>query len=343
MPEEHMGSDGSVWIQTDIITVMASGEAPMMQFWFTPDGNGTIAKFSAGYITLIEFQDSNGDSAYQRNEVLNFAPLAAYEWTVQTGSVSDNGVVSEVWLKYTKGGIRSGGMASDMPVLSMSGSNAVHRFEDVTIQIWAHLYLDDYQGNVTDDKGVQASYLVAGGYELKMDIEIGNFPFTSDSTSAALQLMLRENEAHHSHMRYRFETQEHARHMNMTSDMNWTSQYQDMRFERQNNTHVQEIEFAQYDGDTSFGFFRWVDKAIVTLPGGATTAVNVTASYLPMGMGLALTFAYPNFDNGTLLHDPSIGLYPSALSLFEQPLPTTLIIGVVIIAVIALAIVVKKR
>lgn len=344
MPDHRVGSDGTVWISTDIITIMANNEVPMFHFWFTADENGSMTKFSTTYLNIIEFMDSNDDGAYQNDEVLYFAPLAAYEWTVQTGSVvDDDGAVSEVWLKYVKGGLREGGMHPDAPSLLMAGHGSVQRFEDVTIQIWAHIYLDDYYGNVTDDKGVHANFTVAGGYELKMDIEIGNFPFSSNESSVALQVLLRENEAMGSQMRHHISTREQSRVMNMTSDMNWTQSEMEHRFENRNNTHVQEVEFTNDVTGVPEGFFKWVDKALITLPGGETQAVNVSASYIPVGMGVALTLAYPNFDDGTLLHDPSIGLYPDAIPETGTPTENLIIMGVGIVAVLAIVVVIAKK
>lgn len=345
-PEQHRDSNGSVWINTDIITIMADGGYPMLHFWYTSDENGTRAKFMISYTTILEFQDHNGDGAFQSDERLFFAPLAAYDWTVTTGSVEANGTTTEVWLKYTKGGVRSGGMMPGAPMNGMPDDGSVHRFEDVTMQIWAHIYLTNYTGSVTDDHGVKANFTVAGGSELKMDITIGNFPFSSETSSVAIQTMLRENEGSGSHEMYhhRFETRERLRHVNMTSDMNWTTGAgNESMFERMNGTDVQRIQFMNDMSDVAQGFFSWVDQAVITLPGGATEAVNVTASYMPMGMGVAVYLAYPNFDNGTLTHDPSIGLYESGNPITTTPDNMPIVLGIGLVAAVAIAVVVLRR
>ncbi len=346
-------SDGSVWINTDVISIMSSGEMPMLHFWFANDENGSYAKFLASYVTLIEFEDLNGDGAFQSNEVLYHAPLASYEWTLQTGSVvNGEGITTEVWLKYTKGGSTSGGMMPDMPGMGQghrqfNGSDAVSRFEDVTLQIWAHIYLNDYEGTVSDDNGVKAEYTVAGSSELKMDIEIGNFPFTNNDTKVAIETLLREDQASNPQYQARqmYQTREQFRNVSCTSNVNWsTPGGNETKFQRMNNTNLQQIDFVEVEGAIPTGFFSWVDMATITWPGGETEAVNVTASYVPIGAGLSVYLAYPHFDGGSLLHDPSIGL-------FEDQAPPSipanpdylLLMGIGIVSVLAIAVVVKKR
>lgn len=96
MPGYEMGDD-AVWISTDIITIMAMDDMPAFNFWYDSDNNGSVARFMAAYTMIAEFEDSNGDDAYQFNETIYAAPLGAYEWTLQTGSFEDqNGTITEV-------------------------------------------------------------------------------------------------------------------------------------------------------------------------------------------------------------------------------------------------------
>jgi hypothetical protein len=339
--------EGTVWVNTDIITIMAIEDHPSFHFWYTADENGSNAKFMVSYTTLVEFEDENGDDAFQMNEMLHFASLAIYEWTIQTGSVEEDGVTTEVWLKYTKGGLRDGGMQPGMPQGPMHGESSIQRFKDVTIQIWAHIYLQDYEGNVTDDHGVKATYTVAGGSEMKMDIEIGNFPFSTDTSSVALQTLLKENEATGpgNQDQHRFETRERFRNVTGNSNANWTTTGgNESRFEGRENTHTQKIDFVDITTSETQGFFSWLDQAVITWPGGETEVVNVTASYVPTGVGLAVYLAYPYFNDGTLLHDPSIGLIAEASPIVETPFEPTLLLGIGIVAVLAIVVVaIKKR
>ena len=127
---------------------MANDEMPMFHFWYTADEDGSRVRFSSSYQMLVEFEDLNDDGAFQRDEYLYFAPLAAYEWTLTTGEVVVDDVTTEVWLKYTKSGVKSGMMDEDSHA-ALDGRGDIQRFADVTMQIWAHIYLEDYTGCLT--------------------------------------------------------------------------------------------------------------------------------------------------------------------------------------------------
>ncbi len=340
--------DGAVFIRTNIMSIRAVNEIPMMHYWYSSDENGTVAKFLASFMSLIEYEDYNDDGVFQANESLYYAPLAAYEWTLTTGTVEDDdGTINEIWLKYTKGGSRmSGGMPVDSPMPGPGNPNA-NRFEDVTLQFWAHIYLNDYTGNVSDDQGVRAQYLVQGESELKIDIEIGNFPFSSEESKVALQVILREDIAEGEQYRnqYRFRTREQMRNITGSSNSDWTTpQGNETRFQQRNETHIERVDFLNQESGEPSGFFTWLDTALVTLPNDDTQAVNVTASYVATGEGLALYLSYPNFNGGSLIHDPSIGVIEGQSPV--SPVVDYALISVaviVIVAVVIVAIIQKKR
>ncbi len=345
MPHRTVDNQGVVWISTDIITVMATPQFPMFHFWYTTDNNGSMARFILAYPGIAEFEDLNGDGAFQRNETLRFASLATYEWVVQTGSVVEDGVTTEVWISYTKGGLRTEGPVPGAPTPALYRHGTPKAFEDVSIQVLAHIYLNDYHGNVSDSRGVHLNYTVAGGSELKMDIIIGNFPFSTNTSMVALQTLLRENVAHmdQSHNRHRYMTREHNRTFIGDSSA-WPDHNQsETRFERRHEAHLQQVDLID-ESNVTQGFFRWVDKALITWPGGASEIVNVTASYTPSDNGLVLYLAYPHFDDGTLMHDPSIGLFEDGAPLVE-PLLSPLVIGgiVVVVVLVAIAGAVRRR
>ena len=117
----------------------------------------------------------------------------------------------------------------------------------------------------------------------------------------------------------------------------------EMKFESMNGTDVQKIDFVDYEANVAQGFFSWIDKAVITWPGGDTEIVDVNATYVPTGVGLAVYLAYPNFDGGSILHDPSIGLYPEGTPLISEPVDVVLISGIGAVALIAILIVVLKK
>jgi hypothetical protein len=345
MPDHSRMDDGSVWVNTDIITIVADGEMPQFHFWYTTDGNGSRVRFSTSYTMLVEFEDLNDDGAYQRDEYLYFAPLAAYEWTLTSGEVVEGDVITEVWLKYTKSGVK-GSMMPEISLAALDGMGDIQRFSDVTLQIWAHIYLEDYSGEVTDDHGVHFNYTVAGKSELKMDIEIGNFPFSSENSSVAIETLQHERTADNDdrRRRHRIETREQFRNVSLNSDMNWTTEGgNESRFERMNGTECQRMDFVDQESDIARGYFSWLDTAVITWPGGETEAVTVTASYVPRGDGVSVYLAYPYFDDGSILHDPSIGLYPEGAPSVGTPIDYVLVAGIGGVALIAILVVLVRK
>jgi hypothetical protein len=345
MPDHTRRTDGSVWVNTDIITIMANSDIPQLHFWYTADEDGSHARFSTSYVMLVEFEDQNDDGAYQTQEHLHFAPLSAFEWTLTTGDVTEDDVTTEVWMKYTKSGVKPS-MMPGMPLAALEGMGDIQRFADVTLQITTHIYVEDYTGEVTDDHGVHFNYTVAGRSELKMDIEIGNFQFSSENSSVAIQTLQREDEATGTQNlhRHRIQTRERFRNVTCDSDMNWTTTGgNETRFERMNGTELQRMEFVDQEADIAQGFFSWLDTAVITWPGGETEAVDVTVSYVPIGDGIAVYLAYPYFDDGSILHDPSIGLYPEGAPSIGTPIDYVLVAGIGGVALIAILVVLVRK
>jgi hypothetical protein len=70
---------------------------------------------------------------------------------------------------------------------------------------------------------------------------------------------------------------------------------------------IVKINFATQN-TTLAGFFRFVSDATVTYSNGTINTVPVKASYIAAGNYMRLFIGYPYFGNGTLVHDPSIGV-----------------------------------
>ena len=355
MPGYMMG-DEAIWIKSDVITIMAMKEMPVFHYWYTADSNGSIARFMAAYTMISEFEDENEDGAFQLNESLYRAPLGAYEWTLQSGEKQNaEGATTEVWLKYTKSGIHSedhqgehGIHGVDMMPSEYYDEGGIGKFEDLTLQIWAHIYFGDHHSNISDTEGIAAYYTVDGGTELKIDIMMGNYEFTSNTSQLALQTMLRENLATNPMMQedHMFRTHEHFQNITMDSMMDWMTNYgNETRFDDIRNSHMQQIDFIDTSTGNTQGFYKWLDKAVISWPGGTSEAVNVTASYVSTHMGLSLIMAYPNFGNGSILHDPSLGLVEGEISLSQLNIPMLATIIVVVSLAIAVIVLfgIRKR
>ena len=362
--QEHRDTDGTVWIQTDMMTVRLSPNIPEYQFWYSSDSNGSMARFMVSYRMIVEFNDLNGDGVYQPNETIGFVPLEAFEWTVQTGTIkNDQGQIVEVYASYTKGGLKQGSMDDswfggwmpgymgpghengNMSMASDDGEGELHgnftRFQNMTLRFYAHIYMNDYHGNVSDDAGVKANYTVLGGVEMKVDIEIGNYPFLSANTKIAVLNYLRDNVAlYHEHMfRFRFHDDYGSHEINSDDDMEHGMGMGEMFHGIPQNV-TQGLSLVDSMTNTSLGFYRWVDKAVMTLNNGSSIAVDVGASYWTNGEALLLFFAYPNFDGGSLAHDPSFGVVEgnSPVSTGLPWITSGLLLGlgaIVVVAVIA--------
>jgi hypothetical protein len=371
-PEYSRDSDGTAWIQTDIATVRLDSEQPRFQFWYSSDSNGSRARFLVSYLMIVEFEDLNGDNVYQVNETLDFAPLDAFDWVLQTGAVTDElGHNTEVYASYTKGGLSEdweddwfkdwmpGYGGEDEPeepfILSSNEDINFTRFEGMTLQFYAHMYLDDYNGTISDDEGVKANYTVLGGVELKIDIEVGNFPYLSETSHVAILNFLQEDLASEDGSDHHFRLHEDEGDENRDSEdlmpeEDWGKKFQDVD-EDDDGHHddVQELSLVEDSTDTTHGFYRWLDKAVMTLPGGSQEAVDVEASYWTNGNALLLFFSYPNFDGGSLLHDPSMRFVELAAPsgngglIIPEGMVLPAIAAISLVAVFGVGIAIKKR
>ena len=385
-PENDRDDDGTVWLQTDIMTAMLDPERPAFQYWYSADENGSLARFRVAYLMIVEFEDNNTDGVYQVNETISFAPLDAFDWSLQTGAVTnDAGMNSEVYASYTKGGLTGEDWDDDwfenwMPgygdaeedddddglVLSEDGEDDedeidddkllnLTRFEGMTLQFYAHMYLNDYNGTVEDDEGVQANYTIDGGVELKVDIEIGNFPYLSNTSKVAVLNYLQEDIASSDDSNYHFTTHEDDGDNDYESEDEWESddelgeKFEDKDDDHDDDHDVQELSLVDGSTNTTRGIYRWLDKAVITLPNGTETAVDVGASYWTDGTAMLLFLAYPNFDGGSILHDPSLKFIESAspvdplFALGDIPIEISAIVVVGVVALVVIAMAIRRR
>ncbi|MFQ5831265.1 MAG: hypothetical protein ACE5H4_00995 [Candidatus Thorarchaeota archaeon] len=358
-PDQHTDEDGSVWIQTDIMTVKLEDNRPSFEFWYTTNTNGSDAKFEVSYQLIVEFEDQNGDGVYQVNETIAFVPLDAFEWSILTGTVVDShGYNSEVYASYTKGGLSSEIDWDDdwLPCCEEEEANHNHLgglnltlYEGMTVQFYSHIYMDDHNGTVTDDEGVKASYTIMGGVELKVDIEIGNFPFVSDTSKIAVLTELEEDLAEHSdeenHYFRMHEDDGDEDHESEEVMEHVGEEFDDRDGDNDGyDDDVQGLSLVYASTDTTRGFYRWLDKAVVSFPNGTDLAVDVGASYWTDGEHLFLFLAYPNFDGGSILHDPSMGVIEGAgPSGWLLPIDGTTIVIMAVVLFAAVGLVIRIR
>ncbi len=368
--EEHRDNEGTAWIQTDIMTATLSPDMPTYQFWYTSDNNGSLARFMVSFRMIVEFEDTNGDGVYQPNETLAFAPLDAFEWSLQIGAITDaSNKVTEVYASYTKGGMSSewedgwfedwmpGLNGNDDSLLSLAdeGSDDYNfsRFSDMTLRFYGHVYSSDYNGNITDDQGVQGNYTIAGGMELKVDIEIGNFPFISNTSKVAVLNYLREDVASSEDSDHAFELHDdhgevevHSEDVSSEHGTHLTDQDSDQDGK---DDSVQQLSLIDDANNVTQGLYSWLDKAVMTYLNGSQVAVDVDASYWTDGKGLLLFLAYPNFDGGSITHDPSMRLLETGVpntgstGILGLPMETIALIGVAAAIIVVAGFAIKRR
>ena len=369
--DEHRDSEGTVWIETDVMTVTLDPDMPIYQYWYAGDENGSLARFMVSYLMIVEFEDSNGDGVYQPNETLSFAPLDAFEWSLQTGEITNElDEITEVYASYTKGGLSSDWEddwfeewmpeyeheEEEDPLLIASDDESELNFtmySGMTLRFYGHIYTTDYNGNITDDFGVESNYTVAGGMELKVDIEIGNFPFISNTSKVAVLNYLKEDVASSHEYGHSFNLHEDDGDYEIDSED--ISDDYGVEFEDRDDDDdgddddIQQLSVVDTITNTTRGLYSWLDKAVITDLNGTETAVDVDASYWTDGQGLLLFFAYPNFDGGSILHDPSMRLFDSGTPVVQPtgilnlPMETIALIGVAAAIVVVAGLAIKRR
>ncbi|MGV9102994.1 MAG: hypothetical protein ACOC38_06330 [Promethearchaeia archaeon] len=111
---------------------------------------------------------------------------------------------------------------------------------------------------------------------------------------------------------------------------------------------VQNISVVEGSTNTTRAFYSWLDKAVIDFPNGTTNAFDVKASYFTTGEALLLFLAYPNFDDGSLVHDPSTKLVPESSPVQQSignlpAIPLEVAIGESAIGVIAVAALIMRK
>jgi len=329
---------GTIIVKTNLLTVKLNPTFPAFTYFYTSeDGQGIL--YYSGYSQLIEFNDQNGDLAFQRNETVKLISLPIFRWSITTNQITySNGTLKEIRVTYTKVGLNRE-MIMKHPNIPMNYSlDALNNF---TMQFVAHIYTYNFVGTIqTDNESVK--YTVTPNSEMKVDIIMGNFPFVNDTDLITLRVDLRTVTTKELRIMHRIRTMNRTELVNVSE--NW---YKTGKMERLiNRLRNQTLSEIDLSNETRTGFYKWLNTATITYPGESEKLVNVSATYAPDGIGIRLFLTYPNFDSGILVHDPSIGL--SEISATEpndilSPSMQTVVFGIAIITVIAMAVIVKKR
>lgn len=267
------------------LTAVFDGMAPRVAFY---DHNSMMRNVQqVNFRALIEFNDADHNGVYESNEMVSKAIIDEGLWT-HTGFYALPGGAG-VGINFTQ--------ASDM---SLQGGQPL-KAGSVILIVKAY--------NTTHTVTVNGQSVTISTAELKFDISISNWPFQNLTDMLALQVNMHSSSEH-----YDLGQESGTETVDGSQAEAATVAEHDFH-----ETSAVEQETRLSSGmvttSSTIGFFRFVNTATVTSPSGATTSVPVTASFKAEADNdagdretfMKLYLSYPNFE-GTLVHDPSIGL-----------------------------------
>src|SRR6266851_1623978 len=266
------------------LTATFEGMVPKVTFY---DHNSMMRDTQqVNFRALIEFNDADHNSVFESNETVARAVLDEGQWTHTGFYTLPSG--AGVGINFTQ--------ASPM---SLVGGGVLPAHSIVLI-VKAY--------NTTQTITVDGKPVTIGTAELKFDVVINSWPFQNKTNMLALQVNMHSSSEHY--------------------DLGEDSGTQTVDGSHDEGTQVAEHDFHETSGveqetrlstgtmttSSTIGFFRFVNTATVTSTTGATSSVPVTASFKSeadndagdRAVFMKLYLAYPNFGQGSLVHDPSI-------------------------------------
>ncbi|MEM2109995.1 MAG: hypothetical protein QW327_05875 [Candidatus Odinarchaeota archaeon] len=315
-PISYSYQSGQLTLQTDKITVRVTGlsgtgsdNMPHIIFW-NPDDNNTI--YHLKFIQLVEFIDENGDQVFQYNETATGNPVfsfASSQWNFSGFVEEEYGVSCNFTLDSSK--------------IPVGGLN----LSDFTMILTVHIYSIDQQITVNGENTT-----VHGLYEVKVDIIMSGWDWqTSDpATMLALRLDLTWQTGAEAQLRIGLPG---GNSVDVGTIINQGEEQKII-----NTAEIQEqLNFTGTDNST-LAYFKFVDVAQDDLG-----PLNVTSSYSTTDSGIKLYLCYPKW-NGTLIHDPTIGVTENILTTVPFFITLVMILGgVIAVSVVGGLLILKKN
>jgi hypothetical protein len=270
---------------TGSLTAVFEGMGPRVTFY---DHNSMMRDTQqVNFRALIEFNDSDHNGVFESNEAVARAVLDEGQWTHTSFYSLPSG--TGVGINFTQ--------ASAMTL----ESGGVLRAGSVILIVKAY--------NTTHTAIVDGKSVTIGTAELKFDVVINSWPFRNTTDMLALQVNMHSSSEH-----YDLGENSGTQTVDGTNDEGVQTAEHDFH-ETSGVEQETRLNTGTVTTSSTIGFFRFVDTATVTSPSGTTSSVPVTASYKSeadndagdRAVFMKLYLAYPNFQ-GTLVHDPSIGL-----------------------------------
>lgn len=274
---------------TGSLTAEFEGMVPKVKFY---DNHNTMVRVEqkVNFRALIEFNDADNDHVFQSNEAVGRATIDEAHWTHTIYSLPGG---SGVGISFT--------LADQLSISSCSGQCTLAPGSVILI---AKAY------NTTQTITIDGKPVTITTAEIKFDLVVKSWPFQNTTNMLALQVNMHSSTEH-------LDFDEQGGSHNVDASHDEGTQTAEHVFNQKTANVEQETRFSSGPITTSstIGFFRFVNTATVTSPGGVNSTKSVYASFKSETENdggdretfMKLYLAYPNFV-GTLTHDPSIGL-----------------------------------
>lgn len=274
-----------VVFSTGSLTAVFEGMVPKVTFY---DSHNTMVRVDqkVNFRALIEFNDADNDHIFQSNEAVARATIDEAHWTHSIYALPNGaGIAVNFTLADT---------------LSLTPGNQLTA-GSVILVVKAY--------NTTQTLTVDGKPVTITTAEIKFDIVVKSWPFQNSTNMLALQVNM-----HSSTEQLDFDEQSGTHSVDASHDEG--AQTAEHEFHQTSGVEQQtRYSSGLVTTSSTVGFFRFVNKATVTSPSGVASSVPVYVSYKSEADNdggdretfMKLYLAYPNFQ-GTLVHDPSIGL-----------------------------------
>jgi hypothetical protein len=285
-PQGGIDNQGNrITLTTGSLTAVFEGMVPKVTFY---DHSGMIhTQQKVNFRALIEFSDTDNNGLYESNEKVAALMIDEAAWDHTAFYTLPGG--KGVGINFTLSGTPN--------IVSATDGHTVATLQPRSVIIVVKAY------NATETLNVNGKTFTVGKAEVKFDIVIANWPFQNTSDMLALQVNMHSESEH-------FDNQ--GQDIDSTHDE--TAQTSEHSLGQTNDVDQVKFSSGLVTTSSTIGFFRFVSQATVT-NGATSTNVKVAASYKSETENdggdretfMKLYLAYPNFQ-GTLVHDPSIGL-----------------------------------
>ena len=302
------------------LTAEFNGMVPKVKFY---DNQGMFrTEQQVNFRALIEYNDSDNNQVFESNEKVAVLVLDEAGWDHSQFYTLTGG--SGVGINFTLRGPAN--------VVSATDGSHFATLQAGQVMLIVKAYNTTQTLNTPDGKT-----FTVGRAEIKFDIVIANWPFQNTKDRLALQVNMHSSTDH-------IGTDEQTGTNDVDTSHSEDAGVTEHQF-HETNSSEQDMKFSAglVTTSSSVGFFRFVNSATVTSSSGGHSTVPVTASYKSEAENdagdketfMKLYLSYPNFQ-GTLVHDPSIGLGSGLPTLY-------FIVGGVAVAGLLAVIAIRRR